>query len=369
MPEPFKNLFSRSFFETFSGILGHFLRDFNREDFIDNIFDKSWEKLELKQRARHTSLVLNRFLSGNFEKDVLVLTDIIDYIQEKKNLKPGIESMFIPDYIEVYGIEYPDVSLRAMERITRFFSCEFSIRPFILRYPDLTLQRMQEWSKDPHPQVRRLSTEGCRPRLPWAMAIPFLKKDPDPILPILETLKNDESETVRRSVANNLNDISKDNPEVVIKLARKWLGTSEEADWVAKHGCRTLLKQAHPEALELFGYGSTDKISTKDFKVLTPSVPLGESLVFSFHIKNRAKEPLLIRLEYGMYYLKANGKQSKKVFKISERQFAAGESRLIERKQSFQAISTRKYYPGPHRVSVIVNGQETDPVEFEVIQS
>ena len=367
MAEPLKNLFSREFFETFVDILLLFKKDVNKEEFLENIFDDTWGSLELKQRARHTSYVLNHYLTGDFQKDVEILISVIGHIQKNKNLKPGIESMFIPDYIEVFGIDSPEISLMAMEKITRFFSCEFSIRPFILKYPDKTLDRMVAWSLDPHPQVRRLSSEGCRPRLPWAMSIPFLKKNPDPILPILDNLKNDPSETVRKSVANNLNDISKDNPEIVIDLTKKWKGKSKNTDWILKHACRTLLKQAHPVALELFGYGSVDNIAMQQFKILTPTVHMGESLEFECTITNKSHEPTLIRLEYGLYFLKSNGSLSRKVFKISEKHYDPAERVLLRRKQSFKPISTRKYYSGEHKVSLIINGKEFEPHRFNLV--
>jgi 3-methyladenine DNA glycosylase AlkC len=369
MPEALKNLYSRDFFNNFSGVLEEFIDNFNRKEFLSLIFDENWENLELKQRARHTSLVLRKFLSGDFEKDLAIIVDVIDYIQEDEKHKPGIESMFIPDYIEVFGIDYPELSLEAMERITRYFSCEFSIRPFILKYPDLTLGKMLEWSKSPHDQVRRLASEGCRPRLPWAMALPFLKKDPKPVLAILQNLKDDPSEMVRRSVANNLNDISKDNPDTVIELTRKWMGKSESTDRLLKHACRSLLKQAHPGVLSLFGYGSADKLALKAFEVLTPEVKMGDVLLFRFTLKNTSTDILLVRFEYSMYFLRANGKYGKKVFKISERKMAAGEEHRVQKEQSFQTISTRRYYPGRQKVSVVINGKESEQLSFTLLEN
>jgi len=173
MAEPFKNLFNRPFFEKFLPVLNRFLPGLDQDLFLDQIFDKNWENLELKQRARHTSHILNHHLSGVFKKDAETLVNVIEFIQSSEAFTPGIEAMFIPDYIEVYGLDHPDISLDAMERITRFFSCEFAIRPFIIRYPEKSIERMKKWSRDANPQVSRLSSEGCRPRLPWAMAGSF----------------------------------------------------------------------------------------------------------------------------------------------------------------------------------------------------
>jgi 3-methyladenine DNA glycosylase AlkC len=155
----------------------------------------------------------------------------------------GLVYIFLPDYIEQYGLEDFESSVKAIENVTRFVSCEFAVRPFILKYGGTMMKKMRTWSLHKSYHVRRLSSEGSRPRLPWAISIPELKKDPSPILPILENLKNDPSEWVRRSVANNLNDIAKDHPGLVIELARKWKGISRETDAIIKHGSRTLLKK------------------------------------------------------------------------------------------------------------------------------
>jgi hypothetical protein len=168
-------------------------------------------------------------------------------------------------------------------------------------------------------------------------------------------------------VANNLNDISKDNPATVIGLTKKWKGKSKKTDWILKHACRTLLKQGHREVLEIFGYGAAEHFSVKDFNVLTPMVRSGESLEFECTISNDSDKEQLVRLEYGIYYLKFNGQLSKKVFKISERKYGPKEQVSLQRKQSFKPISTRKYYAGEHQVSLIINGKEFTPVSFNFL--
>jgi hypothetical protein len=173
---------------------------------------------------------------------------------------------------------------------------------------------------------------------------------------------------VRRSVANNLNDISKDNPGVVIKLAKSWKGKNDHLDWLVKHACRTLLKQGNPDLLELFGFGSVQNILIDNFQIDTPTVKIGEYLLFSFEVKNNSKFASKIRLEYGLYYQKANGSLSKKVFKISEKIYPEKSSIVIKRKQSFKPITTRKFYPGKHQASIIVNGQEFEKTDFELIK-
>ena len=200
------------------------------------------------------------------------------------------------------------------------------------------------------------------------MALPDLKKDPAPIIPILENLKNDPARFVRLSVANNLNDIAKDNPEIVISLAKKWYGESAEVDWVVKHGCRTLLKQGNWEVMNIFGLGDVENIRIENFQISTPEIKVGDSLEFSFKLLNNGKEKNKVRLEYGVYYQKANGTLSKKVCKISEKEYDGNSVTQISRKHSFRVVTTRKFHLGLHQVAVIVNGNEFEKHDFELIE-
>ncbi len=366
MAELFKNIYNENFINEFSSIISKTYNNFDTSSFTKTIFNNNWKQLELKGRMRHISNVLNTHLEGGFKNQVNLLLRAIEEMQRVGRRESSIEFMFIPDFIEVYGINYYDISTKAFEKITQFTSCEFAVRPFILKYPEKMILQMKTWSKHKQATVRRLSTEGCRPRLPWAMAIPFLKKDPTPILSILKHLKNDSSEAVRRSVANNLNDISKDNPKVVLQLATKWKGASEEIDWLIKHGCRTLLKQGGSEVMQLFGFGAVDKIAIQHFKIHTPKVKIGDSLTFSFQLKNNTNTPLKLRLEYGLYYQKANTSLAKKVFKISEKIYSENSITEIMRKQSFKIITTRKFHLGKHQVSIIINGVEFSSLDFKL---
>jgi len=230
------------------------------------------------------------------------------------------------------------------------------------------MKQMLAWSQHEHWGVRRLASEGCRPRLPWAMALPDLKKDPGPIIPILENLKNDPVRSVRLSVANNLNDIAKDNPEIVMDLAKKWYGNSKEIDWVVKHGCRTLLKQGDSIVMELFGFNSATGIIIDNFQVLTSEVQVGNSLEFTFNLLNHNNKKIKIRLEYGIYYQKANGTLARKVHKISEKEYAENSTTPITRKHSFRMVTTRKFYAGLHQVAIIINGNEFEKHNFKLLE-
>lgn len=367
MAELFKNIYNEKFFNEFTSVLIKISPSFNSKSFTKSLFNNEWEHLELKQRMRHITHTLNSHLFGSFQDQVTVLLKTIQELQNIGRRETSIEFMFLPDFVEVYGIDNYEISVNAIEKITQFTSCEFAVRPFIIRYSDRMIDQMKIWSKHKQATVRRLSTEGCRPRLPWAMAIPFLKNDPTSILPILEHLKNDASESVRRSIANNLNDISKDNPEVVLKLAKKWNGKSDNLNWLVKHGCRTLLKQGNSEVMQLFGFGSVKEIELQKFSIQTPIVHIGKALEFSFSVKNNANTALKLRVEYGLYYQKANKSLSKKVFKISEKMYSKNSETKINRKQSFKIITTRKFHVGKHQVSIIINGQEFSSLNFELV--
>ncbi|OIQ21653.1 MAG: DNA alkylation repair protein [Flavobacterium sp. MedPE-SWcel] len=369
--EPFKNIYSQAFFDQFTNVMAEVVTSFNTKQFLTEIFDASWDDRELKQRMRHTTEVLHKQLSRDYKKDI---ADLLRFMRvwDDKAVKVGqydsLAFMFLADYVELYGLDDFETSMMATEVITPFTSCEFSIRPFIIKYPEKGMKQMLAWSKHENLHVRRLASEGCRPRLPWAMALPGLKKDPTLILPILENLKNDTSEYVRRSVANNLNDIAKDNPETVIETAKRWKGETKETDWVVKHACRTLLKQGNQELMGLFGFGSIKDINIKNFNLLTSRVRIGEALAFRFELENRSEVVTKIRLEYNIYYMKANGKLAPKVFKISEKDYETDSTTIIERKQSFKIITTRKFHLGEHQVALVINGNELDKYNFELIQ-
>ncbi|WP_026463542.1 DNA alkylation repair protein [Adhaeribacter aquaticus] len=363
-----KDIYSPAFFTQFSDTLKRVIPDLNKEQFWTLLFDAQWEARELKERMRHVATVMHEFLPADFPAAVMLLEKLIQELLAAGHKPNSLEYMFLPDYLEQYGLESFDAAVQAMEKITQFTSCEFAVRPFLLQYPELMIAQMQAWALHEHPNVRRLASEGMRPRLPWAMAIPALKKDPSPILPILELLKNDPSEFVRRSVANNLNDIAKDHPEVVLSIAHKWKGVSPETDKIIKHGCRTLLKQGHPEILSYFKLQNLEALSLTNFKIHTEEVKLGSDLIFSFSVQNNHQDSQRVRLEYSLYYNKANGQLARKVFKISEKAYQPSEMVKVTRKQSFKYITTRKFYPGQHRLSVILNGQEKAIADFLLVE-
>ena len=364
--EPFKNLYNERFYLTLSRHLKVCLPNFDEQKFMTLMLCDNFETLELKERMSHTKAVMHQFIPTDFPQAAETLVKLINSLTDAGITEGSVEYMFLPEYIETYGINHFQESVEVMEQVTKFTSGEFAVRPFLVKYGNQMLSQMILWSQHDHYLVRRLATEGSRPRLPWAIALPEYKKNPVELLPILHRLINDPTEIVRRSVANNLNDIAKDNPQVVIDFVKEYLGKSEQFDRTLKHACRTLLKQACPDTLALFGYDSKD-IELIEFEILTPEVKFGDHAQFNFTLKNNSTITKKIRLEYGLYFMKNNGKLSKKVFKISERNLEANESHQVERKQSFKAISTRVYYPGKHQVSIILNGKEFAAKDFVLL--
>ena len=362
MAELLKNMYNRKYIETLAGEIKAVYGAFNVDGFVGFIMDETWEKLELKERGLKITAGLGEYLPKDYHEAVGIIDNVIS------NYGSWLDgfALFFPEFVSVYGQNESDwdVSMGAIERWTVHASAEFAVRPFIINNEDKMMVQMFEWSKHKNEHVRRLSSEGCRPALPWGQALVGFKKDPLPVLSILEQLKTDEDLYVRKSVANNLNDISKTHPDLVAKIAKEWYGKDARTDWIVKHGCRTLLKRGNREVLEVFGYNNVKDVSVENFALSKNCVIIGEELSFSFDIL--AEKQTKVRLEYGIDYVKANGKRNRKMFKISEVLLKDNERKSYVRKHSFEDLSTRKHYAGVHCVVLAVNGVEWGNLEFEV---
>lgn len=365
--EPLKNIYNSAFFEEFTKAIETVVPTFDKKKFLSACKGNGWNQLELKKRMRHLASLLHRHLPGNYKTKLGLVLKIMQALPAKSSGQYGsLAYMLIPDFVEQYGLQEPELSLQAMEKISAFTSCEFAIRPYLIRYPEKVMAQMLTWSTNPSDKIRRFATEGCRPRLPWAMAIPSLKASPLPIFPILENLKNDPSEFVRRSVANNLNDIAKDHPALVLKVAKSWQGISAETDKIIKHGCRSLLKRAHPDALILFGTGPGVNCSVKNLSLNKKRLMIGETLQFSFSLELQEEQAARLRVEYAIYFIKASGKPAKKIFKIAENSYPPAKKLFFSRSLSFRDLTTRKHYPGKHTLAILVNGKEYCEIKFTV---
>ncbi len=357
MAEALKNLYSKEMIAMLCQSLQTVCPSFESNTFTEDIFDKEWPDRELKNRMNHISVTLQNNLPQDFEEAL----EVLKQIAPKFN---GFEYMFFPGFVELYGLHKFESSMAALEHFTEYSSSEFAVRPFIVRYPEKMMAQMEQWTESENHHVRRLASEGCRPRLPWAMALPLFKQDPEPVLKVIQKLQNDESEYVRRSVANNLNDISKDHPEIVMGLSEQWLGENENRDKLVKHACRTLLKQGNGRVLQMFGFLDPNHIEITNFNV-QESVTIGEKFEFSFQLATSEKSLGKVRIEYAIGFMKKNGRLSRKVFQISESNCLQQEKK-ITKKHSLRLISTRKYYPGTHNLVLIVNGHDFASSNFSV---
>ncbi|MBK9338499.1 MAG: hypothetical protein IPM98_18985 [Lewinellaceae bacterium] len=366
MPEPLKNVFSRPLLEGFAQTVQAVWAPFDRAAFISRVFDAGWEPRELKQRMRHIAESLGAGLPHHYPEALSIVVRATESLIEAHGEKLTFEYIFLPDFVEVFGVEHPEQSVPALEVITRWSSAEFAVRPFLLRYPERMYPQMLVWSRHASPLVRRLSSEGFRPRLPWGMGIPALKRDPAPVLPVLENLRADPAETVRRSVANCLNDISKDHPDLALNIARRWHGLHPDTDWIVRHALRGLLKKGRAEALAQFGFDRDVAGIVVENLEASAAVSLGGELAFSFSVKNTAQTPHQIRLEYGIDYITGSGKISPKIFKIKEMILAPGQTERVQKRQRFTDFTTRKHYAGTHRLRILVNGREMSAVAFVV---
>ncbi|MCL2406546.1 MAG: DNA alkylation repair protein [Defluviitaleaceae bacterium] len=363
MADLIKDLYNLDYMQKLGAAIKDVYAPFAVNEFVAATLNERWAGLELKARMRQITENLRKFLPTGYTDAIGVIDKVIvgygDWLT-------GFGAMFFPDFVEVYGLAEADwdVSIAALERYTRHASAEFAVRPFIIKDERRMMAQMYAWSKSGDNHVRRLASEGCRPALPWAQALPSFKKDPSPIFPILEELKADPDLYVRKSVANNLNDISKTHPELVIKIVSNWHGKNDWTDWIVKHACRTLLKKGNADALAIFGFQNADAMDAGEFAVSQPTVSIGGSFDIMFTIK--AKERVKVRLEYAVDFVKANGRLSRKIFQISESNMKADEIRKYSKNHSFADLSTRKHYPGTHAVTLIVNGVERGTLKFEV---
>ncbi|MCL2662986.1 MAG: DNA alkylation repair protein [Oscillospiraceae bacterium] len=359
MAEAWKNMLNLDTVTAFAKAIQSVYKEFPVDEFVKSTVDETWNDLELMARGKKVTVNMRVYLPQDYSEALRIMDKAIAVCDD-------FFKLCFPTYVEMYGQDDVnwDLSMRAMELYTQYSSSEFAVRPFIIKHEKRMMEQMYAWSKHENEHVRRLSSEGCRPALPWGQALVSFKKDPSPILPILEQLKTDPSAYVRKSVANNINDISKTHPDLVAKLAKRWYGKHEYTDWIVKHGCRTLLKKGNRDVLAIFGFHDVSSVDAHGFVLDKNTVAIGEEFTFSFDIST--KEATKVRLEYGVDFVKSNGKRNRKIFQISEISFAENQKKAYSKKHSFEDLSTRKHYPGSHSITLIVNGTERGTLDFEL---
>ncbi|MDR2257696.1 MAG: DNA alkylation repair protein [Treponema sp.] len=368
MAEPLKNIYDRKFLQGLGAKIQAVYPVFDAPGFIGRVMDKEWKGLALKARMRKITEALGACLPAPYEEALGILLSIAEECR-------GFPYLMFPDFVARYGLDkkHRRRSLKALEIFTRQSSAEFAIRPFIKLDPEGVMRQMLDWAKHKNEHVRRLASEGCRPRLPWGESLPVFKKDPAPVLAVLEQLKDDPSLYVRKSVANNLNDISKDNPAVVLAAAKRWKGFSPRTDWIIRRACRTFIRRGDPRAYALFEYGLWDGggpagaaslISDIQFSLNPRKLRIGERGEIRWAFTVREGGPVRLRVEYGIDFVKAGrggagGRVSRKLFVLLDKTAAGGLRLEGKRVHRWADLSTRRHYPGDHRVVLLVNGRET----------
>jgi 3-methyladenine DNA glycosylase AlkC len=374
MPEPFKNLLSSVVISSIAKNLAKTGAGFDVAGFIA-MAEENIDTLELKQRSTQITASLATFLPDDFEKSAKIMLaslapedeNALSHVNGSDRGISGWAVMPMADYVGLYGQGNFDLSMTLLKEMTKRSSSEFGIRFFLLKQPERTLSRLKEWTRDTNVHVRRLISEGTRPRLPWSMRLPAFIEDPTPLLSLLESLKDDKEEYVRRSVANNLNDIAKDHPVLIEKIAKQWIiGASKDRNKLVRHACRTLIKQGHQGTLKALGYNppcmELDKLS-----IMTPRVFFGDALMFELSLTSTCKfaQPLII--DYAVHHRKANGSTTAKVFKWKTITLAPFATLAAKKKHGIKKITTRTYYPGTHSLEIKINGISCGIKNFELI--
>jgi 3-methyladenine DNA glycosylase AlkC len=327
-------------------------------------------ELELTARAWHLAHALYDHLPRPFPQAARILVDSLGPEHAQAD-SFGLEPFrYLPHvfFVQKYGLQDFEASMHAQYELTKRFSAESSIRAFLVEHPDATLARLTQWSNDPNPHVRRLVSEGTRPRLPWAPRLRAFVQDPSAVLALLETLKDDSERYVQRSVANNLNDIGKDHPDLVVATCRRWLRAATPGrSWIVNHALRSLVKKGHRGALTLLGVGQQPRLRIRGVRLSAKSVSIGETLRFSVQLESESSRAQRLAVDYAVHFIKADGKPSPKVFKLKRTTLASRATSELRGSVSLAQMSTRKVYPGRHRLELLVNGVAYPLADFAVV--
>lgn len=328
-----------------------------------------YDTLALMPRGKHIARALQRHLPPDYGEALRILLASIDQPHGRAQGLSMASFLYLPHtvFVAEFGLENFDLSMHAQHTLTQRFTAEFSIRPFLQKHTEATLERLAEWSRDPSEHVRRLVSEGTRPRLPWASRLPAFQRDPTPVLALLERLKDDPALYVRRSVANNLNDIGKDHPNVLAATANAWLqGATPERRWIVQHALRSAVKRGEPGALAALGFGASADVVIGQPNVTPQRAVVGGTLAVAFDVTNNTALPQRVLVDFAVHYVKANGQSRAKVFKLKTLDLAAHETQRVGKRISLAEMSTRKHYPGLHRVDAILNGRAQALGSFEL---
>lgn len=359
--DPLKEMFGHAFYGKLANAITSVHPQFPAARFVKDV-TRELTELSLNQRMRKTSQILRQYLPENYNHAIGILKEVVP------KLERGYTTLVFPDFVSQYGLSHFAESLDALKYFTSFGSSEFAIRVFLQQDFTRTIKVMYKWSEDENFHVRRLSSEGSRPRLPWSFRLEQVIKNPEVTSPILENLKCDNELYVRKSVANHLNDISKDSPDYVLRLVNSWDKTNPDTAWIVKRGIRSLLKEGDKNSMNVFGLTKDVKVTIRKFRMSSDVLRLNDVLQFQFDVVSGKTKPQKLMIDYQIHYSKKSGKQSGKVFKLKEIVLGGGETISITRKQRFQDFTTRKLHSGQHILEIVVNGDIVKRKSFEFLR-
>jgi 3-methyladenine DNA glycosylase AlkC len=357
MAEALKDMFNKKFYERLAVAFNKADKNFHPEKFIKDVIT-GIESLSLNQRMRNTSVTLQKYLPQDYKKALEIMLHVAP------EFSSHYTALLFPDFVGLYGHDDFKLSMDALKQLTRMGSSEFAIREFLKRDFNKTIKVMYKLAEDKNYHVRRLASEGSRPRLPWSFNLDEAAKNPEITKPILEALKTDKELYVKKSVANHLNDFSRIQTDWMLKLINTWDKKNEHTAWIIKHASRTLIKKGHLESLAVFDFEKNAKIRIENFKLNKSKIKLGETLEFEFDVVSEKAKAQKLVIDYKIYYCKKSGELFPKVFKLKELELKPKQTVHVSKAHRFMNFTTRKHYAGKHVVEIMINGKSNSKKEF-----
>lgn len=350
-PRLWKDFLDKRAVAEFARQIGKVYPPFKNDRYTEAVLADGFLKLELKERIDKMAATLKEFLPENYDIAVQILIGTAPRVK-------SFENWVLTNYVQMFGLKDFETSVMALEELTKHGTSEFAIRPYMIQYTDKMLAILKKWTKNKNAHVRRLAAEGSRPRGVWTAHIESFKKDARPVVDILEALKADNSLYVRKAVANNLNDISKDHPDLIIEVASSWLKSNHEhTNWIIKRGLRTLVKSGHQKALQLLGVNHRPLVRVKSFTVKPAGVRAGSVATLFLEIISTARSEQKLVIDYIVHHVREKGTISEKTFKWAVKTIGPNATLSLVKQHSFRNLSTRTHYPGEHLIEVLVNGK------------
>ncbi len=372
MAEPFKNLLSAALVREAAVHLARHAPGFDARGFVQRAAD-GLDGLEMKARALQIARALEATLPADFDaaagaiEAALAPPEPDDAMGSLQGLAAGLRGWIlwpVGEFVALRGLHQPERALRVLHALTQRFTAEFAIRPFIVQHPALVFDTLARWVHDPSHHVRRLVSEGSRPRLPWGLQLKALVADPSPSLPLLQALQDDPSPYVRRSVANHLNDIAKDHPQRVLAWLHEHLpGAGPERRALLRHASRTLIKAGHPGVLQAWGQGEPFR-GQATLRLQPRRVLLGGAVQLSLQLDSHSRHAQRLVVDLVVHFVKAHGGTAPKVFKGWQLDLPAQAAQTLHKTLPMRPITTRRHHAGRHRVEAQVNGHAVAEADF-----